>query len=57
VAIGKAQKAKQTRQIISAVLIGIVAIGVMGALAFRAMTKESLDARFCHPQYLVTQSY
>ena len=48
-AIGKAQKAKQTRQIISAVLIGIVAIGVMGALAFRAMTKESVDARFCPP--------
>lgn len=46
-AIGKAQKAKQTRQIIYAVLIGLVALGVIAALAIRAITKESLDARFC----------
>lgn len=47
--IGKAQKAKQTRQIIYATLIGVVAIGVISALGFRAMTKETLDARFCPP--------
>jgi hypothetical protein len=47
VAIGKAQKAKQTRQIISAVILGVIALAVMGALAFRAMTKESFDSRFC----------
>lgn len=46
-ALGKAQKAKQTRQIVSAVILGIFAIAVMGALIFRAMTKESFDSRFC----------
>jgi hypothetical protein len=47
VAIGKAQKAKQSRQIISAVIVGVFALSVMGALGFYAMTKESIDSRFC----------
>ena len=46
-AIGKAQKAKQRRQIITAVILGVIASAVVGVLGFRAMTKESFDSRFC----------
>lgn len=46
-ALGKAQKAKQTKQIVTAVILGIIAIAVMGALIFRAMSKETFDSRFC----------
>ena len=46
-ALGKAQKAKQTRQIVSTVILFIFGIAVTGALIFRAMTKESFDSRFC----------
>lgn len=46
-AIGKAQKAKQKKQVVYAGVMGVLAIAVIGALVFNALNKESLDSRFC----------
>jgi hypothetical protein len=47
VALGKAQKAKQTKQIITAIILLTIAIVIMGGLILRAVSKEALDSRFC----------